>query len=71
MFRGYQAAMLGELKPSLENFEDLRPSETIVLVIIALLVVAIGIYPKPILDLTEPSISAILKSLPNPNLTLN
>ena len=71
MFRGYQAAMLGELKPSLENFEDLRPSETIVLVVIALLVVAIGIYPKPILDLTEPSISAILKSLPNPNLTLN
>jgi len=65
MFRLYQASMLGELKPELENFEDVKGSETIVLVIIAFLVVIIGVYPKPLLDTTEPAITAILKNIPN------
>jgi NADH-quinone oxidoreductase subunit M len=70
MFRAYQASMLGELNPALENFEDLKPSETAVLGIIAVLVLVIGIYPKPLLDLTEPSIAEIVK-IYQQNLTLN
>jgi NADH-quinone oxidoreductase subunit M len=69
MFRTYQASMLGELNPPLENFEDLKTSETMVLTVIAFMVLFIGIYPKPFLDLTEPSITAILK-IYHQNLTL-
>jgi NADH-quinone oxidoreductase subunit M len=70
MFRNYQASMLGELNPALENFEDLKTSETIVLGVIAILVIVIGVYPKPLLDLTEPSITAILNNISHQNLTL-
>jgi NADH-quinone oxidoreductase subunit M len=70
MFRNYQASMLGELNPALENFEDLKTSEAVVLGVISILVIVIGVYPKPLLDMTEPSITAILNTVTHHNLTL-
>jgi len=58
-FRMYQKVVLGE--PMLENmvFEDLKWNEQLVLGIIGVLIFALGIYPEPIFELTEP----VLKTL--------
>jgi NADH-quinone oxidoreductase subunit M len=55
----YQKVVLGE--PMLENmqFEDLNWNEQLVLGIIGILIFALGIYPEPIFELTEP----VLKTL--------
>lgn len=59
MLRMYQKVVLGE--PMLENmqFEDLNWNEQLVLGIIGILIFALGIYPEPIFELTEP----VLKTL--------
>ena len=64
MLRAYQHSMLGEVNPNITHFEDLKPSETIVMATIAALILFIGVYPKPLLGLTEPAINDLLKSLP-------
>ncbi len=70
MLRTYQLSMLGEVKPELGKFEDLNASEGIVLATIAGLVLFIGIYPKPFLDLTEPAVKNILETIYHQNITL-
>jgi NADH-quinone oxidoreductase subunit M len=61
MLRMYQKIMLG--KPIMENmvFPDLYWNEKVVLITIGILIFALGIFPKPILELTEPVLKTILK----------
>lgn len=54
MLRMYKNIMLGEANEKTANFKDLTFSEMAVLVPICILVIAIGIYPNVILQLTEP-----------------
>jgi NADH-quinone oxidoreductase subunit M len=70
MLRTYQLSMLGEIKPELGTFRDLDTRETVVLGIIAGLVLLIGIYPKPFLELTEPAIQNLLGTIYHQNITL-
>jgi len=70
MLRTYQLSMLGEIKPELGKFEDLRTNEGIVLAVIAGLVLCIGVYPKPLLDLTEPAVRNLLETIYHQNITL-
>jgi NADH-quinone oxidoreductase subunit M len=51
----YQRAMHGELRPGLEDTPDVSPREYAVLVPIVAAIIAIGVFPKPILDRIEPS----------------
>ena len=67
MLRTYQRSMLGEAKEGMV-FPDLYPNEMIVLVVIALLVVVIGVYPQPILNLTEPAVKHILDGIEKANM---
>ncbi|MCC5919826.1 MAG: NADH-quinone oxidoreductase subunit M [Cyclobacteriaceae bacterium] len=60
MLRMFQNTMLGETKASTKVFEDLKWNEWAVLGIIAVVIFVMGLYPKIILDLTAPSIDAIL-----------
>jgi NADH-quinone oxidoreductase subunit M len=69
MLKTYQWSMLGELNPNITSFEDVKPTEAVVLFTICGLILFIGIYPKPFLDLTEPSIKHLLESA-YPTLTL-
>jgi NADH-quinone oxidoreductase subunit M len=55
--------MLGEVNPAMEDFKDVTGSETLVLSVIAILILVIGIYPKPILDLTEHSVQALIQQV--------
>ncbi len=61
MFGAYQKTMLGELNAATEKFEEPQGHENIILLICGALVIALGIFPKPIFSIAEPSIQHILE----------
>ena len=61
MLRSYQKIMLGEINSVTSKFTDLSFNEKAVIVPIVILVIAMGIYPKPILDIAEPAILKIIE----------
>jgi len=61
MLRAYKRIMFGELKVDSKVFYPLTSNEKILLGIITILVIAGGIYPKPLLDIAEPSLRTILE----------
>jgi NADH-quinone oxidoreductase subunit M len=60
MLRSYQAIMLGEKKDSAIAFGSLEGSDKWVLYIICFVIIAFGVYPKPLNDLAEEGTKAIL-----------
>jgi NADH-quinone oxidoreductase subunit M len=60
MLRSYQMVMLGGRQISENVFTSLSASELTTLFIISLLIIIIGVYPQPLLHLTEPDIKLIL-----------
>ncbi len=60
MLRAFQQTMLGEVNQNSKLFLDLTTQEKIVLYPITLLVLVIGIYPTPLLALSEPAVNQIL-----------
>lgn len=65
MLRGFQRTMLGEKKNDTEDFMDLTVREKIVLYPLVLLIIIIGIYPSPILEISESAADEILKIVSN------
>ena len=65
MLRAYQKMMLGETNSRTLGFTDLTANEKWVLIPICILIIATGLYPKLILDLTEPSVKALLDGVAN------
>lgn len=63
MLRMYQNVILGENSSSAFTFPDLHFSEKLVLGIIAALVIFLGVYPQPILELTEPAVLQLLERI--------
>ncbi|MFM9947520.1 MAG: NuoM family protein [Saprospiraceae bacterium] len=61
MLRIYQFAMFGPAKALTEGFRDVRGSELIVLGVIATLVIVLGVYPQPVLDLTKAATGLLLE----------
>lgn len=61
MLRMYQKVVLG--KPVMENmvFPDLYWNEKLVLITIAILIFVLGVYPAPIIELTEPVLKTLTK----------
>ncbi len=59
MLKMFQNVMLGETNKTI--FKDITTNETIVLVLIAGFLFFFGLYPKPIIDLVNPSLVEILK----------
>jgi len=60
MFRAFQASVLGEVAASVKNFIDLTTQEKIVLYPIVILIVLIGVYPTPLLSLSESAVKDVL-----------
>lgn len=63
MLRSYQAVMLGEANKKTTSFGQLHTSEKIVLSIICILIIILGIYPKPIFDLINPTVTHLIESV--------
>ncbi len=59
MLRSYQAIVLGDVKPEMQ-WKGLETNEKVVLFIVAALVIALGVYPKIITDVVEPSVRQLL-----------
>jgi NADH-quinone oxidoreductase subunit M len=62
MLRMFQRVMLGDINENVPVFADLRWNEKIVLGVIALVIIVLGIYPKPVFDIAEPALQIILKN---------
>ncbi len=61
MLRSYQGIMLGTTNTLTEKFTSLTVNEKIVLMIICGLVLIMGVYPKPLLDISEPAVKALIE----------
>lgn len=60
MLRMYKKMMLGPVSVQAEGFEDLKWNEMLALGILVVLIIVMGIYPKPVLDLAQPALQMIL-----------
>jgi len=60
MLRSYQKISLGEKNRLTETFTDLTSSEKLVLIPLVIMIFWIGIYPKPFLEIAEPSVKSLL-----------
>jgi len=63
MLRLYQNMMLGKTNDLTIGFTDIKGSEKAVLYIICALVIALGVYPKPILHLSEAAVQQLLEQV--------
>lgn len=63
MFRTYQNVMLGKTNELTIGFTDIRGSEKVVLYIICALIILLGVYPKPILQLSEASVQHLIEQV--------
>lgn len=62
MLRSYQGIMLGEKNPNI-TFGSLAESDKVVLIIVCAVIIGFGVYPKPLNDLAEPAVKALLMNL--------
>lgn len=63
MLRMYKQIMQGEANALTTSFTDVSGSEKIVLITICALVIIIGIYPQPVLHLSEASVSNLIEQV--------
>ena len=60
MLRMYKKVMQGETNALTITFTDISGSEQIVLAVICFLIIAIGVYPQPILHLSEAAVNNLI-----------
>ena len=60
MLRSYQKVMLGEVNGTTASFAPLTFNEKAVLIPIVILIIALGVYPKPLMEIAEPAVKNIL-----------
>jgi NADH-quinone oxidoreductase subunit M len=63
MFRMYQNVMLGKTNDLTVNFTDIKGSEKVVLYTVCALIILLGVYPKPILQLSEASVQHLIEQV--------
>lgn len=63
MLRMYKNVMQGETNAVTTLFTDITLSEKLILGIICAFIIVIGVYPKPVLDLTEPSVTMLMNTV--------
>jgi NADH-quinone oxidoreductase subunit M len=60
MLRSYQTMMLGETNSLTKGFTDLDTNEQSVLLMVAVLVIVMGVYPKPLMDIVAPAVQQLI-----------
>ncbi|TSD64583.1 NADH-quinone oxidoreductase subunit M [Inquilinus sp. KBS0705] len=63
MLRMYKNVMQGELNELTATFTDIAGSEKLVLGIICVLIIGIGVYPQPILHISEAAVTNLVESV--------
>ena len=59
----YQRTMHGPLNPALPKMRDLSTREAWVIAPVLALVIALGVYPKPLLDVITPAVNATMHDI--------
>ena len=60
----YRKMVFGALtKPALMGMRDLTPREILIFVPLVVLTILFGVYPKPVLDMSSASVSALIDSV--------
>jgi NADH-quinone oxidoreductase subunit M len=62
MLVSFQKAMSGEVQPGVAAFTDLTTGEKAVLYPVVILIIVIGIYPAPLMQLSEPAVTALVNT---------
>ena len=65
MLRSFQQTMLGEVNAKTKDFLDLDRNEKLVLYPIAILIILIGIYPAPLLKISEAAVDNLYSIIAN------
>src|SRR6185312_945651 len=63
MLRMYKSVMFGETNTLTSTFTDISGSEVVVLGVICVLIIAIGVYPQPILRLSDAAVSNLINTV--------
>jgi NADH-quinone oxidoreductase subunit M len=63
MLRSYQGLMLGETNKRTQEVVDLDLNEKIILVGLSILIIWMGVYPKPFLEISQPAIQTLLETV--------
>jgi NADH-quinone oxidoreductase subunit M len=58
-----QKVFYGNTNKLTEKATDIRPNEKIILAVIVLIIVVIGVFPKPVLDLTKDTVETIIAKM--------
>jgi NADH-quinone oxidoreductase subunit M len=58
-----QKVFFGNTNPLTEKAKDIRLNEKIVLAVIVLIIVMVGVYPKPVLELTKDTVETIIAKM--------
>jgi NADH-quinone oxidoreductase subunit M len=61
MLNAYRQSMLGEVSASTAKFPEISGADKNLLVIIVGLIIVFGVYPKPLLDISEASVASLLE----------
>ena len=59
----YQRTMNGPTADSVATMPDLRPRELLAVVPLIALIIAMGVYPKPVLDVINPAVKATMSQV--------
>lgn len=70
MLRTFQKSMSGEVNAITATFTDLKWNEKAVLYPIALLIILLGVYPTPVLELSESAVASLLEIYSNTTATI-
>lgn len=63
VLRLYQRSMTGPLRPELEGMKDLNRREITALVPLAALVIVLGLFPAPLLNVVNPAIDRVMTTI--------
>ena len=61
MLRMYKGVMQGPTNELTAAFTDIHGSEKVVLIIICVLIIGIGVYPQPLLHISEASVNNLIQ----------
>lgn len=63
MLRMYKNVMQGTVNDLTASFKDIKGTEVLVLGIICALIIVIGVYPKPILNISEAAVNGLIEQV--------
>jgi NADH-quinone oxidoreductase subunit M len=59
----YQRTMTGPVREKVADMKDLRPRELLAVVPLVVLLIAGGVYPKPVLDIINPAVKVTMSQV--------